>query len=174
MAEEIINRVANSKLITLDLEDYYPEGKRILFDMAPWLFEGLVLREKDFRAQVKAFEWSQYEDAFVALSCSTDAIIPDWAYMLIAIHLEPFSKKIVLGNIEALETAIYQDIIQTLDTSSFKDKSIIIKGCSKKPVPSSAYVMITNKLKPLVKSIMFGEACSSVPLYKNSTSGKIV
>ena len=94
--------------------------------------------------------------------------------MLIALHLEPFSKKIVLGNLEALETAIYQDIIQTLDTSSFKDKSIIIKGCSKKPVPSSAYVMITNKLKPIVKSIMFGEACSSVPLYKNSGSGKVV
>jgi hypothetical protein len=174
MAEEIINRVANSKLITLDLEDYYPDGKRILFDMAPWLFEGLVLREKDFRTQVKEFDWSQYENTFIALSCSTDAIIPEWAYMLIAIQLKPFSKKTVLGNLEALETAIYQDIIQNLDTSSFKDKSIIIKGCSKKPVPSSAYVMITNTLKPLVKSIMFGEACSAVPLYKKSASGKTV
>ena len=166
MAEEIINRVAKSKLITVDLEHYYPEGKRVLFDMASWLFEGLVLREKDFRALVKAHEWSQYKDTFIALSCSTEAIIPDWAYMLIAIHLEPFSKKIVLGNLDALETAIYQDIIQNLDASSFKDKPIIIKGCSKKPVPPSAYVMITNKLKPIAKSIMFGEACSSVPLYK--------
>jgi len=170
MAEEIINRVANSKLITLDLEDYYPEGKRLLFDMTSWLFEGLVLREKDFRAQVKAHEWSQYKNSYLALFCSTDAIIPDWAYMLIAIHLEPFSKKIVLGNLEALETAIYQDIIQTLDISSFKDKTIIIKGCSNKPVPSSAYVMITNKLKPIAKSIMFGEACSSVPLFKRQSS----
>lgn len=172
MADEIINRVANSKLITLDLEDYYPEGKRILFDMAPWLFEGLVLREKDFRAHVKAFKWNQFEDTFIALTCSTDAIIPDWAYMLIALHLEPFSKKIVLGNLETLETAIYQDIIQNIDISPFKDKSIIIKGCSKKPVPSNAYVMITNKLKPVVKSIMFGEACSSVPLFKNNPLGK--
>jgi hypothetical protein len=174
MAEEIINRVANSKLVTLDLEEYYPKGKRIVFDLASWLIEGLVLREKDFRAQVKAHEWSQYKDTFIALSCTTDAIIPDWAYMLITIHLEPFSNKIVLGNLEALETAIYQDIIQNLDISSFKNKSIIIKGCSKKPVPSSAYVMITHKLKPVVKSIMFGEACSSVPLYKNSALRKIV
>lgn len=166
MADEIVNRVASSKLITVNLEDYYPEGKRVLFDIKDWLFEGLVLREKDFRTLVKAHEWSQYKDAYVALSCSTDAIIPDWAYMVISINLTPFAKKTVLGNLEALETAIYQDIIQNFDTSSFKDKSIIIKGCSKKPVPSSAYVMITGKLKPIAKSIMYGEACSSVPLFK--------
>jgi hypothetical protein len=172
MAEEIINRVTNSKLITLDLEDYYPEGKRILFDIAPWLFEGLVLREKDFRASVKTHDWLEYKESFVALFCSTDAIVPDWAYMLITIQLEPFSKKTILGKLEDLETSLYQDIINNLDISSFKGKSIIIKGCSKKPVPSSAYVMITKKLKPIVKSIMFGEACSSVPLYKSSSSNK--
>jgi hypothetical protein len=172
MAEEIINRVANSKLVTLNLEDYYPEGHRVLFDISKWLLEGLVLREKDFRAFVKTEDWSQYKDAYVALSCGTDAIIPDWAYMLITINLEPFTKKIVLGDLDALETSIYQDIIQSLDITSFKDKPVIIKGCSKKPVPSSAYVMITNKLKPIAKSIMFGEACSFVPLFKSISSDK--
>ncbi|MFD2822725.1 DUF2480 family protein [Lacinutrix iliipiscaria] len=170
MAEEIINRVANSKLVVLDLEDFYPVGKRLLFDIKNWLFEGLVLREKEFRAQVKAHDWSQYQEAFVALTCSTDAIIPDWAFMLLSIHLEPYAKKVVLGNLEALETSLYQDIIQDLDVATYKDKPIIIKGCSKKPVPSSAYIMIAHKLRPHAKSIMFGEACSSVPLFKRISS----
>jgi len=172
MAEEIINRVANSKLEVFDLEDYYPQGKRILFDIKDWLYEGFVLREKDFRALVKEHDWSQYQDAFVALTCTTDAIVPDWAYMLLTIQLAPFAKKTVLGTLETLETSLYQDIIYTLDVSSFKNKPIIIKGCSKKPVPSSAYIMITYKLKPIAKSIMFGEACSSVPLYKSTSSAK--
>ncbi len=170
MAEEIINRVANSKLITLDLEDYYPKGERVLFDIKDWLYEGLVLREKEFRLHAKQQDWSQYQNTYVALTCSTDAIIPDWAFMLLSIHLQPFAKKIVLGNLETLETSLYQDIIQNLDVSVFKDQTVIIKGCSKKPVPSSAYIMITHKLKPLAKSIMFGEACSSVPLYKRISS----
>ena len=172
MSNEIINRVANSKLITFDLEDYYPQGNRMLFDIKDWLFEGFVLREKDFRAQVKEHDWSQYQDVFVALTCTSDAIVPDWAYMLLSIQLEPFAKKTVLGNLETLESSLYQDIITNLDITTYKNKSIIIKGCSKKPVPSSAYIMITNKLKPVVKSIMFGEACSSVPLFKNTSSIK--
>ena len=166
MAEEIINRVANSKLITLDLEDYYPEGERILFDVKDWLFEGFVLREKEFRASVKQHDWSQYKNAYVALTCSTDAIIPAWAFMLISINIQPFAKKITIGNLEILETSIYQEIIEVLDVSKFKDKLIVIKGCSKKPVPQNAYIMMANKLKPVVKSIMYGEACSSVPLFK--------
>ncbi len=166
MAEEIINRVANSKLITLDLEDYYPEGERILFDVKDWLFEGFVLREKEFRASVKQHDWSQYKNAYVALTCSTDAIIPAWAFMLISINIQPFAKKISIGNLEILETSIYQEIIEVLDVSKFKDKLIVIKGCSKKPVPQNAYIMMANKLKPVVKSIMYGEACSSVPLFK--------
>ncbi|MDO6595626.1 DUF2480 family protein [Oceanihabitans sp. 2_MG-2023] len=172
MAEEIINRVANSKLEVFDLEDYYPQGKRILFDIKDWLYEGFVLREKDFRALVKDHDWSQYQDTFVALTCTTDAIVPDWAYMLLSIHLEPYTNTTVLGNLETLETSLYQEIIQNLDITSYKDKPIIIKGCSKKPVPSSAYLMITNKLKPIAKSIMFGEACSAVPLFKNTLSSK--
>jgi len=167
MSDEIINRVANSKLVTLNLEDYYPEGKRIVFDIKDWLYEGFVLREKDFRNQVTEFNWSQYKDCYVALICTTDAIIPGWAYMLISIQLEPFSKKTIIGNLETLETSIYQDIINNLDIAEFKDKPIIIKGCSKKPVPQNAYTMLATKLKPIAKSIMYGEACSSVPLYKN-------
>ena len=166
MAEEIINRVASSKLVVFDLEDYYPKGERVLFDIKDWLYEGFVLREKDFRALVKEHNWEQYQDTLVALTCTTDAIVPDWAYMLLSINLQPYAKKTVLGNLDVLETSLYQEIIYNLDTTPFKDKPVIIKGCSKKPVPSSAYIMITNKLKPVAKSIMFGEACSSVPLFK--------
>ena len=166
MQEDIINRVANSKLITVNLEDYYPKGERVLFDIKDWLFEGFVLREKDFRNQVSEFNWSQYQDSYVALTCSSDAIIPGWAYMLLSIQLEPFVKKVIIGTLEGLETSIYQDVLNNLDTSEFKDKPIIIKGCSKKPVPSNAYIMLATKLKPIAKSIMYGEACSSVPLFK--------
>lgn len=166
MSNEIINRVASSKLITLNLEDYYPEGKRVLFDIKDWLFEGFVLREKEFRNQVAEFDWSQYQNNYVALTCSSDAIIPAWAFMLLSIQLESFVKKVLIGNLETLETSIYQDILNDLDVSEYKDKPIIIKGCSKKPVPQNAYIMLSNKLKPVAKSIMYGEACSSVPLYK--------
>ena len=166
MKDDIINRVANSKLATIDLEDFYPEGKRILFDIKDWLFEGFVLREKDFRKQVSEFDWIQYKNQYVALTCSTDAIVPGWAYMLLSLHLEPFTKKVIVGDLEQLETSIYQDIIQKLDISEYEGKPIIIKGCSNKPVPQNAYIMLSNKLKPVAKSIMYGEACSSVPLYK--------
>lgn len=166
MKDEIVNRVANSKLVTIDLEDYYPKGQRILFDIKDWLYEGFVLREKDFRAQVSEFDWNQYEGSYVALTCSSDAIIPGWAYMLLSIQLESVAKKVVIGDLEQLETSIYQDIINNLDVSAYADKPIIIKGCSNKPVPQNAYIMLSNKLKPLAKSIMYGEACSSVPLFK--------
>ncbi|WP_411894076.1 DUF2480 family protein [Winogradskyella sp. A2] len=166
MAEEIINRVANSKLKVIDLEDYYPEGKRILFDIKDWLLEGLVLREKDFRDSVSQHDWSQYQDCYIALHCSTDAIVPDWAYMLITVQLKNHAKKIVIGTLDNLESILYTSIISNLDTSIYQDMPVIIKGCSHKPVPSNALVMLTEKLQPVAKSIMFGEACSSVPLYK--------
>lgn len=166
MAEEIINRVANSKLVTFDLEDYYPSGNRMELDITNWLFEGIVLREKDFREHIKQHDWQQYQDAYVAIYCSADAIIPAWSYMLIMMSLESVAKKAVLGDLDLLETILYQDIITNLDVSEFQDKPIIIKGCSHKPVPVNAYLMITNKLKPIAKSILFGEACSSVPLFK--------
>jgi hypothetical protein len=166
MADEIINRVANSTLVVFDLEDFYPEGERFLFDIKDWLYEGLVLREKEFRDFVKNYNWEQHKNQYVAITCSTDAIIPAWAYMLISIQLQPFAKEAVLGNLNNLETALYQNIIDNLEVTEYKDKPVIIKGCSKKGVPESAYIMISNKLKPVAKSILFGEACSSVPLYK--------
>ncbi|WP_452220608.1 DUF2480 family protein [Lacinutrix salivirga] len=166
MKDEIINRVANSKLVTFDLEEHYPKGERYLFDIKNWLYEGFVLREKEFREQIKNYDWSQHNEQYVAITCSTDAIVPAWAFMLVSMHLQPYAKHTVLGTLEELETALYQDIINNLDVSEFKDKPVIIKGCSKKPVPRSAYLMIANKIKPIAKSIMFGEACSSVPLYK--------
>ncbi len=166
MQDEIINRVANSKLVTIDLEDLYPEGQRVVFDIKDWLFEGFVLREKDFRQQVSEFDWSIYKNQYVALTCSTDAIIPGWAYMLLSISLEPFAKKIIIGDLEQLETSIYQDVINHLDISEYEGKPIIIKGCSNKPVPQNAYIMLSTKLKTVARSIMYGEACSSVPLYK--------
>ena len=166
MPQEIINRVANSKLKVIDLEDYYPEGQRVLFDIKDWLMEGLVLREKDFRESVKNHDWSQYKNNYVALHCSIDAIVPDWAYMLISVQLQDIAKLSVIGDLVQLENILFTDIISSLDISEYKDVPVIIKGCSNKPVPSNALVLLTQKLKPIAKSIMFGEACSSVPLYK--------
>ena len=166
MSAEIINRVANSKLVTFDLEDYYPKGNRILFDIKDWLLEGLVLREKTFREAAKTHDWSQYQDSYVALTCSTDAIIPGWAYMLLTTYLSPYTKKVVVGGLETLESILYTEVITDLDVSGYRDQPVIVKGCSKKPVPQNAYIQIIEKLQPVAKSIMYGEACSSVPLYK--------
>lgn len=166
MEDEIINRVASSKLIVVDLEDYYPKGKRTVLDIKNWLFQELVLREKDFRETVKHHDWSQYQDDFVALTCTSDAIVPAWAFMLLTMHLEPYAKKVVIGSLDQLETSIYQEIIQNLDVSEFQDKPLIIKGCANKPVPANAYILLSQKLRPIARSIMYGEACSSVPLYK--------
>lgn len=166
MPDEIINKVAQSKLITFDLEDYYPKGKRIVLDIKDWLFEGFILREKEFRAHINEHNWEQYKDGYVALTCSTDAIVPGWAYMLVTTKLQPFVMKTVLGDLEDLETAIYQSIIENIEVSEFQDKPVIIKGCSNKPVPTNAYIMLTMRLLPVAKSVMYGEACSSVPLFK--------
>ena len=166
MSSEIVNRVANSKLVTVNLEDFYPAGERIVFDIKDWLLEGIVLREKEFRASAKAHDWIQYQGCYVALTCSTDAIIPGWAYMLLSTYLSPVAKKVVVGNQEMLETILFTEVIQKLDVSEYKDLPVIIKGCSRKPVPQNAYIQLINKLQPVAKSIMYGEACSSVPLYK--------
>ncbi|NNE32959.1 MAG: DUF2480 family protein [Winogradskyella sp.] len=166
MAQEIINRVANSKLKVIDLEDYYPNGKRVVFDIKDWLLEGLVLREKDFRSYIAQHDWTEYRDCYVALQCSTDAIVPDWAYMLISLQLEDHAKLVVIGTLDNLETILYTSIINNLDLSAYKGLPVIIKGCANKPVPANALVLLSQKLKPVAKSIMFGEACSSVPLYK--------
>ncbi|AWA29371.1 hypothetical protein HYN48_04310 [Flavobacterium magnum] len=164
--EEIVNKVANSALEVFDLEDYYPKGDRLRVDIAQWLYEGIILREKDFRESLKNHDWTQYRDAYVAVYCSNDAIVPAWAAVLVTIQLAPFAKKVIEGNLEAIDTAIYQEILENLDYSVYKDKPLIIKGCSRKPVPMSAYVLAAQKLQPFAKSIMYGEACSAVPLYK--------
>ncbi len=166
MAEEIVNRVAQSKLITFDLEELYPEGERRVLDIKEWLYEGLILREKEFRLKVGEHDWSQYTDSYVALTCSSDAIVPGWAFMLLASKLQPFAKKVVRGDLETLETLLYQEIIQNLDVSSFADKPVIIKGCAHRPVPENAYLMAIGKIQPVAKSVMYGEACSSVPIHK--------
>ena len=166
MEKEIINRVAQSQLKTIDLEDYYPIGERVLLDIKDWLYEGFVLREKEFRANIAEHDWSQYQNKYVAICCSTDAIVPGWAYMLIATKLQPFTRNVVQGSLEDLETSNYQAIIENLDLSQFNGKPVIIKGCSNKPVPQNAYLWITQKLLPIAKSVMYGEACSSVPLFK--------
>ena len=166
MSNEIVNRVAKSNLITIDLEDFYPEGKRIIFDISEWLFEGLILREKDFREKAEQYDWNLFKDCYVALTCSTDAIIPSWAYLLIATKMSPFTKKVVVGDLELLETVIFQEIISNINIKDYINKPVIIKGCANKPIPPSASVQLIEKLIPFAKTIMFGEACSSVPLFK--------
>jgi len=168
MEEEIINRVANSALEVFDLEDYYPKGTRSQIDISQWLLEGFLLKERDFREHLKHHDWSQYRDQYVAVDCSTDAIVPAWASILVTLHLAPFAKKIVNGTLEDLDTALYHEILPTIDYSIYQDKPVIIKGCSKKPVPMSAYVLAAQNLQPFAKSIMYGEACSAVPLYKSA------
>ncbi|MES2545278.1 MAG: DUF2480 family protein [Bacteroidota bacterium] len=164
--DEIINKVANSVLEVFDLEDYYPNGSLVQIDISQWLIEGFLLKEKDFRETLKNHDWSQYQNQYIAIYCSTDAIIPAWASILVTVHLVPFAKKIVTGTIADLNSALYQDILSTVDFSVYQNKPIILKGCSKKPVPMSAYVLAAQYLTPFAKSIMYGEACSAVPLYK--------
>ena len=166
MEKEIINRVAQSKLVTFDLEELYPKGKREVLDIKDWLYEGIILREKEFRSAMEEHDWSSYKDAYVALTCSTDAIVPGWAFMLVASKLNTYAQKVVVGSLEDLEASLYQTILDKLDYSEFKDKPVIIKGCSNKPVPENAYIMALTKMQQVAKSVMYGEACSAVPLFK--------
>ena len=164
--EEIINKVANSVLEVFDLEDYYPKGIRAQIDISQWLLDGFVLKESDFREKLKNYDWSQYQDQYVAVSCGTDAIIPAWALILVTIQLTPFAKKIVNGYREDIDASLYEDVLSKIDYSVYKDKPVILKGCSKKPVPLRAYILAAQYLQPFARSIMYGEACSAVPLYK--------
>lgn len=164
--QPIQNKIANSGLVTLDLEDYFHQGERVLLDIKPWLFREMILKEKDFRDFVKAHDWKQYTGKNVAFVCSVDAIIPTWAYMLLAVNIEPFANRYVFGDTQTLETVLYQDALTAIDFAQFTDARVIVKGCSDVPVPVSAYVEITHKLAPFAKSIMYGEACSNVPIYK--------
>jgi hypothetical protein len=166
MENEIINKVALSGIITIDLEEFYLQGERVLLDIKEQLFQGLILKEKDFREFIKNEEWRKYTDKYVALICSADAVIPTWAYMLLAIQVEPYVKKVVFGDLETLETVLYNEILNKLNINDYKDARVVIKGCGHLSVPKAAYVEITRLLRPVAKSIMYGEACSMVPLYK--------
>jgi hypothetical protein len=166
--EEIINKIANSALEVFDLEDYYPAGVRVQIDISQWLIEGFLLKEKDFREELNNQDWSQYQGQYVAVACNTDAIIPKWAIILVTMHLTPYAKKIINGTIEDLDSAMYQELLSTIDYTVYQDKPVIIKGCSRKPVPMRAYVLAAQYLQPYARSIMYGEACSAVPLYKSS------
>ena len=164
--DQIINRVASSQIITFDLEQLYPVGDRVLIDIKDILFQGLILKEKDFRNYVKNHNWSQYANRYVAVSCSADAIIPTWAYMLISVFLQPFARAVVFGDLIALETQLFKQALDQVNWEQYRDAKVVVKGCSKVEVPVSAYVEVSNRLRPLAQSIMFGEACSTVPLFK--------
>ncbi|MBT8256230.1 MAG: DUF2480 family protein [Bacteroidia bacterium] len=166
MKEEIVNRVANSALVTFDLESFYPEGPRMVLDISQWLEDGVVLREKQFRQELKNFDWTPYNDAYVAIQCSTNAIIPGWAYLLVSIYLNEVAKFNVQGSMENLESMLFCEMLNQMDISEFENKPVVIKGCAHKPIPENAYLLAANKLQPVAKSLMYGEACSSVPLYK--------
>jgi hypothetical protein len=167
---QIVNRVSNSALITFDLEEFYQPGERVVIDIKDQLFQGLILKEKDFRDFIKTHNWSQYQNKFVAITCSEDAIIPTWAYMLISSALQPFARKIVFGTLDDLENKIYADVLSQIDWTKYDQAKVVIKGCSKVAVPLSAYVEVTQRLRPYAQSIMFGEACSTVPVFKRSKS----
>ncbi len=166
MSDEIINKVANSGLITIDLEELYPKGERVLFDIKPLLFQELILKEKDFREFIKQHDWTQYQDKLVAITCTADAIIPTWAYMLVSIALEPYANKIVFGDLETLEAIAFNEALLSIVYEDYKDKRVVIKGCGSLPVCTNAYIELVRGLKPFAKSIMYGEPCSTVPLYK--------
>jgi hypothetical protein len=165
----ILNKVAQSGLISLDLEDFYDSGERVIYDLKDNLFMGLILKEKDFREFLKSNDWSEYQGKNVALLCSEDAIVPTWAYMLLAIHLEPFANMIVFGSLTELENKLYEQTLSKIDFSQFQGARVVVKGCSKVQVPTYVYVEVTRRLKPIVKSLMFGEPCSTVPLFKSKS-----
>ncbi len=166
MPTEIVNRVANSALVTFDLEQFYHPGPRLVIDLKDHLYEGIILREKDFRAFVKAHDWAQYAGANVALTCTADAIVPTWAYMLLTTHLTEHAHLVAFGDLEALEVALYERALGQVDWAQYRDVKVVLKGCSQYAVPPAAYVLATQHLRPRVASLMYGEPCSNVPLYK--------
>jgi len=168
--DEIINKVDQSGLITLNLEDHYDSDKRVFIDLKGHLYEGMILRERDFRAFVKSNDWSQYQDCNIAIDITTDAIVPAWAFMLVASAVSPFAKTVIKGSLEDLNKHLYTRALQKIDLTELQDKFVIVKGCSKVPVPESTYVELCALLQPVVKTLSYGEACSKVPLFKRRSS----
>jgi Protein of unknown function (DUF2480) len=166
MSDIIVNKVAESGLITFDLEEFYPKGDIAVFDLKEYLFMGLILKEKDYRAALLATDWTQYQDKYVAITCTADAIIPMWANMLAASYLQPVAKDVVFGNEQQLITNVLTKNLAVVKGEEYTDKRVVVKGCGDIAIPETAYVDITNKLRPFAKSIMYGEPCSTVPIYK--------
>jgi len=166
MDEPIVNKVSESGLITLDLEEFYPKEEAVLFDMKDHLFMGLILKEKDFREALKGLDLTPYTGKNIAITCSADAVIPMWAYMLAASYLQPVAKEIIFGDENILKQTLLLKNISAIDPEAYRDKRVVIKGCGEQPIPESAYISATNLLRPLAKSIMYGEPCSTVPIYK--------
>jgi hypothetical protein len=164
--EEIVNRVADSGIITLDLEQFYPKGALAVFDMKDYLFMGLILKEKDFRGALQELDWEQYRDKNVAVTCSADAIIPVWAYMLAGSYLQPVAREVVFGDEGKLVETIISKNLSQVNPSDYTDKRVVIKGCGEIKIPDAAYMEVTTKLRPFAKSIMYGEPCSTVPIFK--------
>jgi hypothetical protein len=166
MNDTIINKVANSGLVSLDLEKFLPEGEVVSFDLKDHLFMGLILKEKDFREALKNLDWTKYTGKNVAVFCSADAIIPVWAYMLIATYLEPVAKEIYVGSVDEMNKHLFLKNIKAIDVNQFSDQRVVVKGCGDVPIGNFAYAEITRILKPVAKTIMYGEPCSTVPIYK--------
>jgi hypothetical protein len=167
MSEEIINKVARSGLVTIDLEDHYIKGERALLDIRQWLYEDLILKEKDFREYIKQHQWEQYKGKMVAVTCTADAIVPTWAFMLVASSLAPFASRVFFGSLQQMEEQLFHDSLKNIDPTAHAGQRVVIKGCAGIEVPVAAYVELTAMLQPYVKSIMYGEPCSTVPVFKS-------
>lgn len=170
MSDTIVNRVAESGIITLNLEELKPDGERVLYDIRQNLFQDLILKEKDFRAFIKSTDWSNYRGKNVALTCTADAIIPTWAYMLLASVISPHANLVIFGTLEQLEQALFQGAIDKINPDDYRDSRVVVKGCGDESIPVFAYAEIVRKLQPVVRSIMYGEPCSTVPVFKKKTT----
>lgn len=168
MSDIIINKVAESSLVEVNLEDYYPKADIIVFDLKDYLFMGLILKEKDFREALKKLDTSLYQDKYVAVTCTADAIVPVWAYMLVAALLQPYAIEMVCGDEQFLHKTIFLKNLSVIHTEDFENKRVVVKGCGDLPVGEFAYLEITKLLRPVAKSIMYGEPCSTVPIFKKA------
>jgi hypothetical protein len=160
------------KLVTIDLEQYRDETPIDVIDLKEYLFQELILKEQDFRDALEAYDWKQHEGHYLTIHCSTDAIIAPWAYMLVAQHAHPFVQEVFQGTLEQAKEKLFRRKLSAVDWATYEDKFVLLKGCSKQKVPESVYVMATQHLLPHVKKLMYGEACSSVPVYKQKRSSR--
>jgi hypothetical protein len=168
MTEPFINKVAESGLITIDPEKYYPKGETSVFDLKDYLFMGMILKEKDFREAMKSHDWGQYGDKNVALTCTADAIIPVWAWMLVASNLQPVAREVIMGDEKELHKQLFLKNLSAINVNDFADKRVVIKGCGETPIGDYVYMELTKLLRPVAKSIMYGEPCSTVPVFKKA------